>query len=93
MKQLWRQEFRLKPYEATKGTTTMATRSTQRTIVVNKGDVIPFDGQVIEGFALVDEAAISGVSTPAMIDSEQGRNQVIEGGVIVEGSLTIACNK
>jgi hypothetical protein len=59
------------------------------TIVVNKGEVIPFDGIVVDGTALVDESAVAGVSKPALIDSEDGRNQVITGGLIVDGWLKV----
>jgi K+-transporting ATPase ATPase B chain len=62
-------------------------------ITVNQGDLIPCDGIVIDGFALVDESAIAGVSTPAMIEAAPGRNQVLAGTVVVEGTLTIQCNK
>ena len=59
-------------------------------VIVSKGELIPFDGQVIEGFAWVDESAISGVSSPAMIDSQPGRNSVYKDGLIVDGWLKIA---
>jgi high-affinity K+ transport system ATPase subunit B len=58
-------------------------------VLIKKGELIPFDGVVLEGFAFVDESAICGVSTPAMIDSEAGRNQVYKDGLIVEGWLKI----
>lgn len=57
--------------------------------VVSKDQLIPFDGVVIEGFAVVDESAIAGVSTPVIIDAENGRNQVYTGGLIVDGSISI----
>jgi high-affinity K+ transport system ATPase subunit B len=60
-------------------------------IEVGPGDVIPCDGLAIEGFAFVDESAVAGVSTAAMIDASAGRNEVIEGGVVVEGFLKIKC--
>jgi K+-transporting ATPase ATPase B chain len=58
-------------------------------IVVKKGEIIPCDGTVIEGWALVDESAVAGVSTPALIDETAGRNSVIKGGLIVDGELKI----
>ncbi len=61
-------------------------------IVVTKGQLIPCDGEVIDGFALVDESAIAGVSTPVIIDAESGRNQVYSGGLVVDGSIKIKCN-
>ncbi len=59
-------------------------------VIVRQGELIPFDGQVVEGFAFVDESAICGVSAPAMIDSTPGRNTVYKDGLIVEGWLKIA---
>lgn len=61
-------------------------------ITVSAGDLIPCDGVVKEGFALVDESAVAGVSTPAMIEATAGRNQVLAGTLVVEGSLTIQPN-
>lgn len=60
-------------------------------ITVNPGDFIPCDGEAIEGFALVDESAIAGVSTPAMIEPGTERSAVCKGGRVVEGSLKIRC--
>jgi high-affinity K+ transport system ATPase subunit B len=60
-------------------------------IVVNKGERIPCAGKAVEGFAFVDEAAFTGVSSAAMIDADRGRNQVIEGGTILDGWLKIEC--
>jgi high-affinity K+ transport system ATPase subunit B len=64
-------------------------RSKPIEIVVKQGEEIPFDGEVVDGFAMVDEAAISGVSAPAMIEAVMGRNMVYKGGVIKEGWLKI----
>ena len=63
----------------------------EKVITVNVGDEIPCDGLAIEGFAFVDESAVAGVSTAAMIDPSAGRNQVIQGGVVLEGFLKIKC--
>ncbi len=60
-------------------------------ITVMPGDLIPCDGEAIEGFALVDESAIAGVSSPAMIEPGSDRSQVYAGGRIVEGTLKIRC--
>ncbi len=62
-------------------------------ISVGEGELIPCDGVVIEGCALVDESAIAGVSAPALIDDTHGRNQVFKGGLVVSGQLKIKPNK
>ena len=61
-------------------------------ITVNQGDLIPCDGIAIDGFAMVDECAVSGVSTAAMIEAGTDHNQVLAGTTVVEGSLTIKCS-
>lgn len=58
-------------------------------VSVGEGELIPCDGEVIEGCALVDESAIAGVSAPALIDDTHGRNKVYKGGVVVSGQLKI----
>jgi K+-transporting ATPase ATPase B chain len=62
-------------------------------IIVKEGELIPCNGIVIEGLALVDESAIAGVSTPILIDNTPGRNQVMAETLVVEGTLTIRPNK
>jgi hypothetical protein len=62
-------------------------------IKVCPGDTIACDGEAVEGAALVDEAAIAGVSLPAFIEAGSKRNCVIAGGVVIEGSLTIRCRR
>lgn len=65
----------------------VATKTT--VISVGEGELIPCDGEVIEGCALVDESAIAGVSAPALIEDSHGRNKVYKGGLVVSGELKI----
>jgi potassium-transporting ATPase ATP-binding subunit len=58
-------------------------------VTVTEGDIIPFDGKILEGVALVDESALVGVSTPALLSDEDGRNNVLGGTLVVEGTLKI----
>ena len=58
-------------------------------VTVKAGDTIPFDGKILEGAALVDESAQVGVSTPALLSDEEGRNNVLSGALVVEGTLKI----
>lgn len=71
----------------------MFTRVQPQTVTVHDGDEIPFDGTVVEGFALVNECTVTGVSTPVLIEDQQGRNHVIAGGLVVEGTLKIRSEK
>jgi hypothetical protein len=63
-----------------------------RTVLVTEGQLIPFDGKVIDGLAFVDESAVMGVSTPVLLENQAGRDQVVAGGVVVEGWLKIQCH-
>src|SRR5262245_28854029 len=59
-------------------------------IVVNDGEIIPGDGDVIEGVAFVNEAAITGESAPVL--KEPGtdiRSSVTGGTTLVSDSLVI----
>ena len=64
-------------------------KPTSDTVIVGAGEIIPADGEIIDGCASVDESAIVGVSAPAILSNEPGRNMAIAGGVVIEGTLTI----
>ena len=53
------------------------------------GDVIPADGEVIEGIATVDESAITGESAPVIRDSGGDRSAVTAGTRIVSDRIVI----
>jgi high-affinity K+ transport system ATPase subunit B len=53
------------------------------------GDIIKFDGQVLEGTAYIDESAIAGVSSPALIDASSPQCNVLAGTLVTEGSITV----
>lgn len=71
----------------------LSVRPEVETVIVAAGQLIPSDGLVIEGAALVDESAIVGVSTPAVRSAESGLNQVLAGTLVLEGSLTIKTSR
>lgn len=58
-------------------------------IVCTRGDVIPADGEVIEGIATVDESAITGESAPVIRDSGGDRSAVTAGTRIVSDRISI----
>ena len=64
-------------------------QQTSHTVEVTTGELIPVDGEIVEGNALVDESAIVGVSSPALLSTDPGRNKVLAGTLIVEGYLKI----
>lgn len=55
-------------------------------IVVHMGNVIPFDGTVIEGEAMINQAALTGESVPVRRSSE---DSVYAGTVLEEGEITL----
>jgi len=54
--------------------------------VVKQGELIPFDGQILEGLAQVDESAQTGVSKPVLLEAP---GYVIAGTLVVDGWLKI----
>lgn len=58
-------------------------------IICEVGDVIPADGEVIEGVATVDESAITGESAPVIRESGGDRSAVTAGTKIVSDKLKI----
>ena len=53
------------------------------------GELIPIDGEVIEGVASVDESAITGESAPVIRESGGDRSAVTGGTRVISDSLTI----
>jgi len=58
-------------------------------ILVEAGDVIPTDGEIIEGMASVNEAAITGESAPVIRESGGDRSAVTGGTTVVSDWLKI----
>jgi potassium-transporting ATPase ATP-binding subunit len=59
------------------------------TVVCESGDVIPSDGEVIEGIASVDESAITGESAPVIRESGGDRSAVTGGTRILSDRIVI----
>ncbi len=58
-------------------------------VLVEAGDIIPADGEVIEGIASVDESAITGESAPVIRESGGDRSAVTGGTRILSDWLII----
>jgi potassium-transporting ATPase ATP-binding subunit len=58
-------------------------------VVVNTGDFIPGDGEVIEGVASVDESAITGESAPVIRESGGDRSAVTGGTRVLSDKITV----
>ncbi len=58
-------------------------------VICEGGDVIPLDGEVIEGIAMVDESAITGESAPVIRESGGDRSAVTAGTSVLTDRLVI----
>lgn len=59
------------------------------TVVCEAGDIIPGDGEVIEGIASVDESAITGESAPVIRESGGDRSAVTGGTRVISDKIII----
>ncbi|GEO82351.1 potassium-transporting ATPase subunit KdpB [Pararhodospirillum oryzae] len=68
----------------------LATQLRQGDLVrVEPGDLVPGDGEVVEGIALVDESAITGESAPVIRESGGDRSAVTGGTRVVSDRLVV----
>lgn len=58
-------------------------------VVVSAGEIIPADGEVIQGVASVDESAITGESAPVIRESGGDRNSVTGGTRVLSDYLIV----
>lgn len=59
------------------------------TVICETGDVIPSDGEIIEGIASVDESAITGESAPVIRESGGDRSAVTGGTKVISDRILI----
>ena len=59
------------------------------TVVLRSGDVVPMDGEAIEGQAVVDEAAVTGESAPVLREAVPGHHTVLAGTRVTSGWLRV----
>jgi len=58
-------------------------------LTISAGELIPADGEVIRGIALVDESAITGESAPVLREAESDHAHVVAGSRVMGDSLVI----
>lgn len=58
-------------------------------VICETGDIIPADGEVIEGIASVDESAITGESAPVIRESGGDRSAVTGGTIVISDKILI----
>ena len=62
-------------------------------VILEVDDIIPSDGEVIEGLALVDESSITGESVPVMKEAGGDSSSVICGTRLVSNWLKVKLTK
>jgi K+-transporting ATPase ATPase B chain len=58
-------------------------------VIVRAGEIIPADGEVIEGVAMVNEAAITGESAPVVREAGGDRSSVTGGTTVVSDQIRV----
>jgi len=58
-------------------------------IICEAGDIIPADGEVVEGIATIDESAITGESAPVIRESGGDRSAVTAGTKVLSDRITL----
>jgi K+-transporting ATPase ATPase B chain len=58
-------------------------------VVCESGDLVPGDGEVVEGIATVDESAITGESAPVIRESGGDRSAVTGGTLVISDRIVI----
>ena len=58
-------------------------------VVCEAGDLIPSDGEIVEGIASVDESAITGESAPVIRESGGDRSAVTGGTKVLSDRIVV----
>ena len=59
--------------------------------VCEAGDLVPADGEIIEGIATIDESAITGESAPVVRESGGDRSAVTGGTAVISDRIVVRC--
>ena len=62
-------------------------------VVVSVGEIIPSDGEIINGIASIDESSITGESAPVVRESGGDFNSVIGGTKVLSDEITVRIMK
>ncbi len=57
--------------------------------IVNAGEMVPSDGEIIEGLATIDESAITGESAPVIRESGGDKSSVTGGTKVLSDKITV----
>jgi potassium-transporting ATPase ATP-binding subunit len=59
-------------------------------LIVSAGEIIPADGEILEGMAMVDESAITGESAPVVREAGGDRSSVVGGTRVLTDQIKIS---
>ena len=59
------------------------------TVIIEDGEPVPGDGEIVEGVALVDESAVTGESAPVIREAKGDRSAVTGGTRILSGKIRV----
>ncbi len=76
-------------YNATRSLVSASTLRKDDVVLVEAGDMIPSDGEVVEGVASVDESAITGESAPVIRESGGDRSSVTGGTRVLSDWIVV----
>ena len=80
--------YRVRPDNVIEEVSSMALRPGDR-VAVTAGQIIPGDGEVIDGIASVDESAITGESAPVIRESGGDRSGVTGGTLVLSDRIVV----
>ncbi len=58
-------------------------------VLVEAGELVPADGDVVDGAAMVDESAVTGESAPVLRESGGDRSGVTGGTTVLSDSIVV----
>ncbi len=58
-------------------------------VIVSEGELIPADGEIVEGLATVNEAAVTGESAPVLREAGTDRSSVIGGTKVLSDEIVV----
>ncbi|EPG34543.1 potassium-transporting ATPase subunit KdpB [Acinetobacter colistiniresistens] len=58
-------------------------------VIVKAGEIVPADGEIIQGFATINESAVTGESAPVLREANTDRSGVIGGTKVLSDQITV----
>lgn len=58
-------------------------------VIIKAGDIVPADGEIIQGFATINESAVTGESAPVLREANTDRSGVIGGTKVLSDQIIV----